>query len=180
MSGSSRSGPAPARECSRCAGGVAGHDKSRCFITRALADGYRAELVRAARKGVEFGPATGACGMGRAGAGDRHLVPACGGLYGSEVAVSGRAGHRHPGADQGNRPQASTRSRASPTSSAPAGHSPMGHVTDGDAHLPLPGDVRHYCRDSVGLAACQPGHSERLYMLTLVGRVGLEPTTGGL
>ena len=38
---------------------VAGRDKSRSFITRALADSYRAELVRAARQGLEFDPATG-------------------------------------------------------------------------------------------------------------------------
>src|ERR1035441_6469892 len=38
---------------------VAGCDKSRSFITRALADSYRAELVRAARRGQEFSPATG-------------------------------------------------------------------------------------------------------------------------
>jgi hypothetical protein len=38
---------------------VADRDKSRCLITRALADSYRAELVRAARKGLEFDPATG-------------------------------------------------------------------------------------------------------------------------
>ncbi|HEY5987323.1 MAG TPA: hypothetical protein VIV12_13255 [Streptosporangiaceae bacterium] len=38
---------------------VAGGDKSRSFITRALADGYRAELIRAARRGLEFDPATG-------------------------------------------------------------------------------------------------------------------------
>ena len=38
---------------------VAGHDKSRSFITRARADSYRAELVRAARRGLEFDPATG-------------------------------------------------------------------------------------------------------------------------
>ena len=30
---------------------VAGRDRSRSFMTRALADGYRAELVRAARRG---------------------------------------------------------------------------------------------------------------------------------
>jgi hypothetical protein len=33
---------------------VAGGDKSRSFITRALADSYRAELIRAARRGLEF------------------------------------------------------------------------------------------------------------------------------
>lgn len=38
---------------------VAGQDKSRSFITPALADSYRAELVRAARSGLEFDPATG-------------------------------------------------------------------------------------------------------------------------
>jgi len=38
---------------------VTGGDKSRSFITRALADSYRAELIRAARRGLEFDPATG-------------------------------------------------------------------------------------------------------------------------
>lgn len=38
---------------------VAGCDRSRSFITRPLADSYRAELVRAARKGAGFDPATG-------------------------------------------------------------------------------------------------------------------------
>src|SRR5881396_2484161 len=38
---------------------AAGRAWSRSFITRALADSYRAELVRAARLGLEFGPATG-------------------------------------------------------------------------------------------------------------------------
>ena len=38
---------------------VAGRDRSRSFMTRALADGYRAELVRAARRGQAFDPATG-------------------------------------------------------------------------------------------------------------------------
>jgi hypothetical protein len=38
---------------------VAGRDRSRSFMTRALADSYRAELVRAARKGTGFDPATG-------------------------------------------------------------------------------------------------------------------------
>jgi integrase len=33
--------------------------KSRSFLTRGLADSYRAELVRAARKGLAFDPATG-------------------------------------------------------------------------------------------------------------------------
>ncbi|HUY47145.1 MAG TPA: hypothetical protein VMV92_15655 [Streptosporangiaceae bacterium] len=38
---------------------VAGRDKSRSFMTRALADSYRAELVHAARQGQAFGTATG-------------------------------------------------------------------------------------------------------------------------
>ena len=38
---------------------AAGRARSRSFITRGLADSYRAELVRAARKGLEFCPATG-------------------------------------------------------------------------------------------------------------------------
>ena len=38
---------------------IAGRDRSRSFMTRALADSYRAELVRAARKGNGFDPATG-------------------------------------------------------------------------------------------------------------------------
>lgn len=38
---------------------AAGRARSRSFLTRALADSYRAELVRAARKGLEFGPGTG-------------------------------------------------------------------------------------------------------------------------
>ena len=38
---------------------VADRDKSRSFTTRALADSYRAELVRAARQGQAFNPATG-------------------------------------------------------------------------------------------------------------------------
>jgi len=38
---------------------VAGRDRSRSFMTRALADSHRAELVRAARKGAGFDPATG-------------------------------------------------------------------------------------------------------------------------
>ncbi len=38
---------------------VAGRDRSRSFMTRALADSFRAELVRAARKGAGFDPATG-------------------------------------------------------------------------------------------------------------------------
>lgn len=38
---------------------VAARDKSGSFMTRALADSYRAELIRAARRGLEFDSATG-------------------------------------------------------------------------------------------------------------------------
>jgi integrase len=38
---------------------VAGRARSKSFVTRALADSYRAELVRAARQGLEFDPQTG-------------------------------------------------------------------------------------------------------------------------
>jgi integrase len=38
---------------------AAGRVRSRSFLTRALADSYRAELIRAARTGLEFDPATG-------------------------------------------------------------------------------------------------------------------------
>ncbi len=38
---------------------AAGRARSRSFITRALADSYRAELIRAARKGLDFSPGTG-------------------------------------------------------------------------------------------------------------------------
>jgi hypothetical protein len=36
-----------------------GRDRPRSFATRALADSYRAELVRAMRRGQAFDPATG-------------------------------------------------------------------------------------------------------------------------
>jgi integrase len=36
-----------------------GRPRSRSFITRGLADSYRAELVRAARRGLDFSPGTG-------------------------------------------------------------------------------------------------------------------------
>lgn len=35
---------------------AAGRARSRSFITRGLADSYRAELIRAARKGLDFSP----------------------------------------------------------------------------------------------------------------------------
>jgi hypothetical protein len=38
---------------------AAGRARSRSFITRALAEGYRAELIRAARRGLDFSPGTG-------------------------------------------------------------------------------------------------------------------------
>ena len=57
---------------------------------QALADSYRAELVRAARLGLQFYPATGETSdMGGARAGDRDLVLARGGVRGDEMAVPG-------------------------------------------------------------------------------------------
>ena len=38
---------------------AAARTRSRSFLTRALAESYRAELIRAARLGLEFDPATG-------------------------------------------------------------------------------------------------------------------------
>jgi integrase len=49
----------PSRKAFEVRWRVAGRDRSRSFMTRALADGYRAELVRAARKGLAFAPGTG-------------------------------------------------------------------------------------------------------------------------
>ena len=49
----------PGRETFEVRWRVAARDKSRSFITQALADSYRAELIRAARRGLEFDLATG-------------------------------------------------------------------------------------------------------------------------
>ena len=49
----------PGRETFEVRWRVAARDKSRSFITRALADSYRAELIRPARRSLEFGLATG-------------------------------------------------------------------------------------------------------------------------
>jgi hypothetical protein len=38
---------------------AAGRARSRSFIIRGLADSYRADLIRAAHKGLQFDPATG-------------------------------------------------------------------------------------------------------------------------
>lgn len=38
---------------------AAGRSRSKSFITKKLADSYRAELVRAARMGLDFDPLTG-------------------------------------------------------------------------------------------------------------------------
>src|SRR5256886_12627630 len=59
MSGGSEAGGGLAGGVVEVRWEVAGGDKSRSFITRALADSYRAELIRAARRGLEFDPATG-------------------------------------------------------------------------------------------------------------------------
>ncbi len=49
----------PGRKTFEVRSRVAGRDRSRSFMSRALADGYRAELVRTARKGLAFAPGTG-------------------------------------------------------------------------------------------------------------------------
>ena len=54
-----RSGGGAAGARSRSAGGLRPGPRSRSFLTRGLAESYRAELVRAARLGLEFDPATG-------------------------------------------------------------------------------------------------------------------------
>jgi len=53
--------PAPTRAPQAVRGPLAGGRarQSKSFITRGLADSYRAELVRAARMGLDFDPPTG-------------------------------------------------------------------------------------------------------------------------
>ena len=53
--------PAPKGPAAPVRGPLAGsgRTRSRSFLTRALAESYRAELIRAARLGLEFDPATG-------------------------------------------------------------------------------------------------------------------------
>ncbi len=93
---------------------VAGRDRSRSFATRGLADSYRAELVRAARKGTGFDPATGEpATWNLAEPAGGELVSARRGLRADEVAATGpalagqpgrRPGNRHRGADPASRP----------------------------------------------------------------------------
>src|SRR6266581_2578487 len=94
---------------------VAGGDKSRSFITRALADSYRAELIRAARRGLEFDPATGEPQAWAAPAPAtvtwyQHAVAYAAMKWPHLAAFAGQhgrgTGHRHPAADQNNQPQA--------------------------------------------------------------------------
>ena len=88
---------------------AAARTRSRSFLTRALAESYRAELIRAARLGLEFDPATGEPVLWPARTGDRDVVSARGGVRGDEMAVPGGslasqpgrgAGHRHPRANR--------------------------------------------------------------------------------
>jgi hypothetical protein len=48
----------PSAQAVRVRWRAAGRSKSQSFITRKLADSYRAELVRAARMGLDFDPLT--------------------------------------------------------------------------------------------------------------------------
>ena len=77
---------------------AAGRAQSRSFITRGLAEGYRAKLVRAARRGLDFSPATGepARWADRETAGVSWLEHASA-YGGDEVAARRRS---HPGLDR--------------------------------------------------------------------------------
>ncbi len=100
---------------------VAGRDRSRSFMTRALADSNRAELVRAARKGARFDPATGEPASWTAPGPEpvtwyRHAV-AYAEMKWPQLAPHSRAsladaGHCHATADPGHRPQATARESA--------------------------------------------------------------------
>jgi len=54
----------PGRETFEVRWRVAGRDGSRSFVSRALADGYRAELVCVARTGLAFAPGPGSLSRG--------------------------------------------------------------------------------------------------------------------
>lgn len=71
---------------------VARRDKSRSFTARVMADSYRAELIRAARRGLEFDPATGEPAAWTAPKPTAiSWVPARCGVRGDEVAAPGPA-----------------------------------------------------------------------------------------
>jgi hypothetical protein len=75
-----------------------GRARSRSFITRGLADSYRAELIRAARKGLDFTPRNRGTGvLGRARSRHHQLAGARGGLRCDEMAPGGGL---HPGRDR--------------------------------------------------------------------------------
>jgi len=84
-----------------------GRARSRSFITRGLAEGYRAELIRAARQGLDFKPWDGGTGvLGRARGRHHQLAGARGRLRCDEMAPGGSlhpgrdrrcAGHHYPG-----------------------------------------------------------------------------------
>jgi hypothetical protein len=77
---------------------AAGRPLSRSFITRGLADSYRAELIRAARKGLDFTPRNRGTGvLGRARSRHHQLAGARGGLRCDERAPGGGL---HPGRDR--------------------------------------------------------------------------------
>ncbi len=99
---------------------VAGRGRSRSFMTRALADSYRAELVRAARKDAAFDPATGTGRVLRlpvlrcAATGRSCLVPVA---------------ERHRRDRRGRRPRREQRTR-------PARHLPAPHRQPARPHQP--------------------------------------------
>ena len=74
-----------------------GRARSRSFITRGLADSYRAELIRAAREGLDFRRDRGTVVLGRARTRHHQLAGARGGLRCDEMAAGGSL---HPGRDR--------------------------------------------------------------------------------
>ena len=112
---------------------AAGRAWSRSFITRGLADSYRAELIRAARKGLGFSPGTGEPASWAARAGHHQLAGARGRLRCDEVAHGGgahpgrdrrRAGHHHSGSHHARAGQAASGGAA--RRPLPAGVQPCG------------------------------------------------------
>jgi len=77
---------------------AAGGARSKSFLTRGLADSHRAELVRAARQGLEFHPATGQPLLWAVpGPAATTWLGACSRLHRHEMAAPGAAFAGQPG-----------------------------------------------------------------------------------
>ena len=129
---------------------VAGRNRSRSFMTRALADSYRAELIRAARRGQAFDPATGepaawvtpepvtVTWYQHAAAYAEMKWPRLAAAFPGQPGR--RASHDHPAADPGNRPQAARRRRCAPRlyghAFNPRGGDPARRIRAPPAHWP--------------------------------------------